>query len=329
MPSIHQIPGQESIETVDCQYFEPLRMSSYLIEEAGRAAFVDNNTRHAAPLLIAALEKRGLEPEAVDYLIVTHIHLDHAGGTSALLELCPSATVLAHPRAMRHLEDPSRLIAGVKAVYGEDFVERVYGRIDPIAADRIRGMDDEETIEWGGRTLRFMQTRGHANHHICIHDSRSNAVFTGDSFGLGRSGPGHEEIPYVICSATPIDFDPEQARLTAGRLLDLHADVMYLAHYGALVNQARAAEQLLSNIEQHEEIMCEAIDSRLGGEELTEYCTGRVREAMIQHRRLFEVEKMDDVIAGLDGYLEWFGMDIRLNGMGVAAAAERRRAKEK
>ncbi|MBY0370332.1 MBL fold metallo-hydrolase, partial [bacterium] len=116
-----------SLDTIDCGYCFDDFAASFLLVEGNRAAFVETNTAHAVPRFLEALRKRGLGPEAVDYIVVTHVHLDHAGGTAALAAACPQARVLAHPRAARHLKDPSKLVASAKAVYGEERFSELYG----------------------------------------------------------------------------------------------------------------------------------------------------------------------------------------------------------
>lgn len=164
--------------TIDCDYLFPQYAASYLLIEGDRAAFIENNTVHAVPRLLSALKQAGLTPEQVEYVVITHVHLDHAGGSAALMQACPGATLLAHPRAARHVKDPSRLIAGARAVYGDARFEALYGKIDPVPAERVREMGDEEILRWRGREWTFLHTRGHANHHFCIYDSALKGVFT-------------------------------------------------------------------------------------------------------------------------------------------------------
>src|SRR5262249_54286000 len=149
----------------------------------------------------------GLGPEAVDYLIVTHVHLDHAGGSSLLMRECPNARLLAHPRAIPHLVDPSKLVASARQGYGDAEFEKLYGRIDPIEAGRVRAMDDGSRLGWAGAELEFLHTRGHANHHFCILLSESGkprSIFTGDSFGLAYPELQQSGL-FIFPSTSPTD----------------------------------------------------------------------------------------------------------------------------
>ncbi|HNH10725.1 MAG TPA: MBL fold metallo-hydrolase, partial [Leptospiraceae bacterium] len=176
---------QESeIRTIDCRYIKENLAASFLIQEGNECVFVETNTVYAVPYLLKTLEEAGRKPEDVKYIIVTHVHLDHAGGTSELLKHCPNATVLAHPKTASHLAAPERLVQSSITVYGEEKFRELYGNIEPVPEKRIRIMKDGEELVWGKRKLRFIYTRGHANHHFVIHDSKSNSVFTGDSFGI-------------------------------------------------------------------------------------------------------------------------------------------------
>lgn len=306
-----------SVITIDCQYIEPEHAAAYLLIESGRAAFIDNNTVHAVPLLLEALEANGLSAKDVAWLIPTHLHLDHGGGTSALVNACPNATVLAHPRAVRHFVDPARLIEGVKAVYGEAEYDRLYAPILPIDAARVLGVEDNETLAFGERTLTFLHTRGHANHHICIHDTKSNGVFTGDSFGVEYKASRVQKRPFLMCSSAPTDFDPEAARQSIRRIVDTGAERVFVAHYGEVAAIREGGEMMLEAIDRLEAILNAAIESGLTGEPLQAFCEERVRAA-------FQAQ-----IAACEVVLEetaWrtINTGIRIDAQGIAYAAGRR-----
>ena len=303
---------------IDCHYQGPEHAASYLLTDRGEAAFIENNTAKALPYLTRGMDEDGIRPEAVRWIIVTHLHFDHAGGTSALVERCPNATVLAHPRAVRHLVDPSRLVASAIRVYGEEEFERLYGQIRPIAAERVRPMEDSATAELGGHTLRFLHTRGHANHHFCIHDSAENAVYTGDTFGVEyrKSRPGVR--PFLLCSAAPTDFDPDQARASVRRILALEPSHLYLTHFGELKDVAGGAEVLLAAIDGLEAILRAAVESGLSGEELVSFCEERVRAAIDA-----QVAYCGAVLNEQDHV--YIDPHAHINAQGIALLAEKRR----
>src|SRR5262245_50916355 len=172
------------ISAIDSGFIRPWLAAVHLIIEADRAAIVDTATNAAVPRVLAALAEKGLAPEQVDYVILTHIHLDHAGGAGMLMAQLPNAKLCVHPRGARHIADPRRLIESTIAVYGAEHTRATYGDIVPVAEDRIVVMDEAASVTLNGRELRCFDTPGHARHHFCVHDCGSNRVFAGDTFGL-------------------------------------------------------------------------------------------------------------------------------------------------
>jgi len=222
--------------------------------EEDRAAFVETNTRHAVPILLNRLQAVGMKPEQVEFIIVTHAHLDHAGGTAELLKYCPNAKVLAHPRATPHLVDPHKLVEASEQVYGKELFRDLYGHIDPISQERIQSVVDGEEVQFGTRRLKFMHTRGHANHHMCILDSGSEGIFTGDAFGLcypELQGSGL----FIIPSSSPSQFDPDEALVSVRKVLEAGARKAYLTHFGELEDMDVAADQLERHLEFHAELL--------------------------------------------------------------------------
>jgi glyoxylase-like metal-dependent hydrolase (beta-lactamase superfamily II) len=309
------------IHTIDTHYLGRAEFAAaYLIVEQGRAAFIDNNTNAAVPTLLAALDQAGLSPDDVEYLILTHVHLDHAGGTSKLARRCPNATVVAHPRAAPHVIDPSKLVASASAVYGADEFERLYGRIEPVEASRVRTMDDEETLRFGARELRFLHTRGHANHHFCIADSASESIFTGDAFGLIYPALQREGT-FAFPSTSPTDFEPELARDAVRRLVDERPRCVYPTHFGAVTDLETAAGQLIRHLDFAERLRDDAEAGDLPDEALEAWCKARINDYFAG---LFDGRGTlgsDPEIAAL------IGLDIDLNAQGIAFAANKRRRK--
>ena len=169
--------------TVDSDV-KPGFTACYLRVAGDECAFVEAHTSYATPRLLAALAAEGRRPEDVRWIVITHAHLDHAAGASALMAACPNATLLAHPRAARHMTSPQKLIDGATAVYGAERFKELYGSIEPIAASRVRALEDGESFALGDATLRVWHTAGHANHHFVVDDPCIDTVYTGDTFGL-------------------------------------------------------------------------------------------------------------------------------------------------
>ena len=272
--------GSETLHTIDCHYMGPRRAAAFLMVEGDRAAFIDNNTVNAVPHLLKGLEDGSMTPDQVEYLIVTHVHLDHAGGTAGLLAHCPNATVIAHERATRHIIDPSRLVAGAKQVYGEERFNELYGQIDPIDEARVRIVADDETLEFGTRTLRFIYTPGHAKHQFSVYDSGTNSVIAGDAFGNAYPDLQNGDRPFIFFCSSPTDFDPPEARKSIQRILDTGADTVHVAHYGTIADPTSVTPDLIASIDRMETVQNEAAAADLPDDELETFCERRVQEEL-------------------------------------------------
>jgi glyoxylase-like metal-dependent hydrolase (beta-lactamase superfamily II) len=237
------------IHVIDTEYVRPRMDASHLIVDSGRAAFVDTGTTLSVPRLLDALAARGLATLAVDYIILTHIHLDHAGGAGRLAECLPGARVLVHPRGAAHLCQPERLIAATKAVYGEPAFRALYGEILPIASERITPVADGDRVTLGDRTLTFIHTPGHALHHLCVLDRAAACVFAGDTFGVSYRELDTDQGEFIFATTSPTQFDPAQLHASIDRILALEPRAVYLTHYGPVVDVPRLGADLHGDID--------------------------------------------------------------------------------
>jgi len=238
------------IHVVDTGFHRPRYDAAYLIVERERAAFIDTGTNHAVPRLLAALDHVGLAPEAVDMVIPTHVHLDHAGGAGLLMQQLPRARLVVHPRGARHLIDPAQLVAGATAVYGQEEMDLSYGTPVGVAADRVIQTADGMTLELAGRPLLFLDTPGHAMHHHCIWDERSRSFFTGDTFGLSHREHDTARGAWIMPTTPPTQFQPEALRRSIERMLAFSPRRMLLTHYGAVEDVPRLAALFLAQLDE-------------------------------------------------------------------------------
>jgi len=238
------------IHVVDTGFHRPMFDASFLITERGRAAFVDTGTNHSVPRLLAALAAAGLAPGVVDFVIATHVHLDHAGGVGQLMQQLPAARLVVHPLGARHLIDPTRLMDSARRVYGADEVARSYGDVIGVDAERVLRTADDMVLDFAGRPLKFLDTPGHARHHHCIWDERSRGFFTGDTFGLSyREFDTAAAGAWIMPTTTPIQFEPESLRRSIQRMLAYRPECMYLTHYGRVTEVPRLAGLLLEQMD--------------------------------------------------------------------------------
>ncbi len=303
--------------TIDTEYVQPQLAAAYLREEGGEVAFIEANTTHALPRLLTALDQAGLYPEAVKYVIVTHVHLDHAGGASALMQACPNATLLAHPRAARHLIDPTRLVASARQVYGEEAFEALYGTIEAIDAARVRSLEDGERVTLGTAHFHFLHTRGHANHHFVVHDELENVVFTGDTFGLVYPALQRARR-FAYPSTSPTDFDGPAAIASVKRVVDLQPRAVALTHFGQFEDVQPIADQVIHWLELSTRMAEEGAKS---GDE----------QGTLEQRFKWKLDQEFELAASRAGLTlneadrQLIRFDSELNGLGLAIAALKQR----
>ncbi|KDB53693.1 beta-lactamase domain-containing protein [Sphaerotilus natans subsp. natans DSM 6575] len=226
--------------------------AAYLIVDAGRAAFIDTGHNAAVPRLLEALDALGLPREAVDWVIPTHVHLDHAGGAGLLMRHLPVARALIHPRGARHLIDPAALVEGARAVYGDEVMRQTYGVIEPIEAERVVDSHDGLRIQLGSRELLLIDTPGHARHHHGIWDERSRGWFTGDTFGISYREFDSADGAWIFPSTTPVQFEPEALRTSVQRMMAMQPQCLYPTHFGRVDGVERLAAQFLATLDRLE-----------------------------------------------------------------------------
>ncbi len=249
MSPCEPIDYPHGIHAIDAEYLRPGLAAIHLLVHAGHAAIIDTGTNQSVPAVMAALARLGVAAEAVDYVIVTHVHLDHAGAAGALLAACPHAVLVVHPKGARHMIDPTKLVQGSIAVYGASAFRELYGEIVPVPAERVIEAEDGHQIDFHGRLLDFIDTPGHARHHFGIHDAGSNGIFTGDTFGISYREFDVNGRPFIFPTTTPVQFEPDALHASIDRLTARRPTAAYLTHYGRVTGLDGLASDLHEQID--------------------------------------------------------------------------------
>lgn len=285
------------------------RTGTYVIDEE-ELTIVDTGPSPSVKHVIKGLKKLGLSTKQVKNIIVTHVHLDHAGGAGLLLKECPHAKVVVHPRGARHLAEPNRLVAGAKMVYGVRFTE-LFEPIIPIPEERLLIKDEGETLKIGPTTtLEFLDTPGHAKHHFSIYDPVSNGIFSGDTVGIRYEQLIREGVDLFLPSTSPNQFDPGAMQSAIERMLKMDLDYIYFGHYGMtnMPNKAlrQVSEWLAVFMKEAESVVAEQKDHNVLADRLLARVRGRLRElAISDNHDVYGLIELDMQVSAM-GIMDYF-----------------------
>ncbi len=303
----------DGIVAIDTEYARSLQDASHLIIENGRAAFVDTGVNSSVPLLIDALKQQDLDVGDVDFVFLTHVHLDHAGGAGELMQQLPNANCVVHRYGAPHMIDPSKLVAGTESVYGKEQTAVTFGTIVPIDEKRIRIPDNEQWLELNGRPLQTINTEGHARHHHVLNDPTSKAVFTGDSFGISYRELDSANGEIVFPTSTPVQFDPGEAHKSVDRIMACEPEHLFLTHYSRVGDLQRLATEMHDGINAYVAVarQHENDDDRPAAlrKSLFEYCVERLED----HGYSGDREMIQSIMS----------IDVELNAQGLEVWLER------
>lgn len=303
----------QGVYSLESGYGRPLLAAIHLIIEEGRVAIVDTANNASLPRVRAALAALGLGDECVDFVVLTHIHLDHAGGAGSYLQAFPNARLVVHPRGARHMADPAKLWAGVVAVYGEGRAKAFYGNLLPVPLDRIIEATPHSLLRLGSRELLCIDLPGHARHHIGLVDAKGGGIFTGDTFGLSyreldQTVDGRV-LQFVFPTTTPVQFDPRAMHESIDLLLSFNLPYMYLTHYGQVYDVKRLGADLHRLLDAHVAV---AEKTAATGDERQRLLVAGLQEILFAEaeRYVWSVPRPQ--------LLEIFSLDIELNAQGLA-----------
>ena len=297
----------DGITAVDTEYVRPQMDASHIVVAGDSAAIVDTGPNTAVPLILAALEKLQIAPDAVELLFLTHVHLDHAGGAGALMRALPRAICVVHPRGAAHMIDPKKLIQGTRAVYGDELFSKLYGEILPIDRERISIAQDGQRFEIHNRLFEIVHTPGHALHHQAIVDHATTSIFTGDTFGISYREFDTAKGAWIMPTTTPTQFDPGQLKASIVRLMQFRPRRLYLTHYSEVTDCARLANDMVDAIDEFVRI------ARAGGPDGMANIRLDLRrfahESLREHGCTLTEAKIDAIL----------GKDFELNAAGLVA----------
>lgn len=296
------------ITAIDSLFVRPRLAAIHLIEEKGQAAIIDTGTNFSLPYVLETLSSKGLSPPDVAYIIVTHVHLDHAGGAGLMLQKFPNARLVVHPRGARHMVDPAKLVAGASAVYGEAAVRQSYGEIIPAAAENVIEAPDNFELDFSGRKLLFLDTPGHARHHFCIWDERSRSIFSGDTFGISYRDLDVAGREFIFPTCTPVQFEPDAAHASIDRIMALEPTQIYLTHYSRITQLERLASDLHCMLDKYVALGNQLRDLK---ENRHQHLKAGVEEIMLEALQIHGCSLPLEEISRL------LGMDFELNAQGI------------
>lgn len=319
---IEQI-AKSGIYVLDADYVKPNTAAIHIVRSGKQVALVDTGTTYSLPNVEKALSTIGLTWDAVRYIILTHIHLDHAGGASAMMKAAANATLVVHPKGARHMVDPARLIAGSEAVYGKKVFQELYGEILPIEESRILAPNDGETLDFNGRMLTFLDSPGHANHHHCIWDQDSQSMFTGDTLGIAYKALRDENTLFLMPTTTPVQFDPQAMHNSIDKIMAYAPKQLYLTHFGGITPTAN----LIANL--HQQIDDFVALTENAAEQISpDHLPEKLEQALTASITSYLHDKCAEVLPSIDDATRklWIDFDAKLDAQGLSFWYQHRRA---
>jgi glyoxylase-like metal-dependent hydrolase (beta-lactamase superfamily II) len=303
----------QGLTAIDTFFAGRERYTAAYLLRAEEPAIVETGPTTSEDAVVAGLDRLGIGSHDLAHIVVTHIHLDHAGGVGRLSARYPDATIWVHERGAAHLADPTRLIASAGRIYGMTQMASLFGAVEPVPAQRIRSLGDGDLIALGGRTLEAIDTPGHASHHLALADGATGAVFTGDALGIHAPG-----VPALRPATPPPDFDVELAVSSIDRIRDRARWGMVLfSHFGPVLEVDRICDLAVRRVRSWAEVVRDAL---------------RTTDDLDEIVALLEAEARRDVETGAQASIDLQRFEtlssIRVNAMGLVRYWQKRRERE-
>ena len=289
--------------------------AAYLLQDEEPTLVETGPTTSVEPVA-AGLAALGVGPDDLANIVVTHIHLDHAGGVGRLAPRFPRATVWVHERGAPHLADPTRLVASATRIYGDERMDQLFGPVDPVPAERLRSVADGDRIALRGRDLDVLYTPGHASHHVALVDSETGAVFIGDALGIHVP-----DLPVLRPATPPPDFDVDLAIDSIERIRSRARSVLLFAHFGPIEEVDRTCDLAERRVQGWAEAVRDALETTEDLEEVVERLVKEsARDIETGAESTLDVDRLERRLELLSS--------IRMNAMGLMRYWKKRGERE-
>jgi len=289
--------------------------AAYLLHDE-ETTIVETGPTTSVEAVTEGLASLGVGPSDLANIVLTHIHLDHAGGVGRLAVAFPRATIWVHERGAPHLADPAKLVASATRVYGEERMAEWFGTVEAVGQDRLKAIQDGERIRLRSRDLEVLYTPGHASHHVALVDSESGAVLTGDALGIHVP-----DLPVLRPATPPPEFDLELALDSIERIRSRATSVLLFAHFGPIHDIDRTCDLAERRVRSWAEAVREALETT---DDLDEIAERLIRESAR------DIETGSEAELDLDALEERLQLlsSIRMNAMGLMRYWTKRRERE-
>ncbi|MFC1899152.1 MBL fold metallo-hydrolase [Chloroflexota bacterium] len=292
----------ENIYLIDNNLYSiPEYGATYFLDEA-KKALIDVGPSTSSQSVLKGIRDLGFKPEDIKYIIVTHIHFDHAGGAGILMKEMPQAKLVVHSRGARHMINPERLLKSMWKTLGEEGITR-NGEITPVRAEQVMAVKDNDCIKLSKeQVLTVIDAPGHAPHELCFYESRNGGIFSGDAAG-NFSGEG------IIEPLTPQpSFNLEKSIATLERLMALNANLIYFGHFGISDKVNKNLKLVIDKLKNHNDIIAASAENDF--KQAAEKIIAQDRESMKPLRENMKplYEHLTDVIMPVSvlGHIDYY-----------------------
>jgi glyoxylase-like metal-dependent hydrolase (beta-lactamase superfamily II) len=310
-PVVFQVA--DGVTAIDTFFAGRERYTAAYLLSAAEPAIVETGPATSEEAVVAGLARLGIGPADLAHVVVTHIHLDHAGGVGRIARRFPRASVWVHEVGAPHLADPARLVASATRIYGSEQMDRLFGPVDPVPPERIRGLEGGDEVPLGDRSLRVEYAPGHAKHQVALVDSSTGAVFTGDAIGIHPP-----DLPVLRPATPPPDYDLELAVDTIERIRRLAGQMLLFSHFGPVREVDRICDLAVARYRRWTEAVGQALRTTDDLDEIV---------AVLEEVARGDVETGAEATLDLDRLETLSG--IRMNALGIVRYWKKREERER